>query len=309
MKTSALRAWTIAGITVAAGMIAVWGCKSSDDDRRLSRKGEACQTTNDCESGLSCVPLPATTSGGVSVNLGGGICVTGEFNVATTAKECAVIECSEAADCCPTPSTQCPFYQAECADAGPGSSGCTSYDRFCKCDTARLTCTNGRCGSICNLDAECGTGNKCVGGKCVQCLDDSTCQAGWTCQNGSCTPPCTSDGDCPMFQRCQVGKCVDGGCQTDRECIAATKNVEATCGTDGKCIVPCQTDLECGNPKAYSFYSCINRQCTYVGCASDKDCELYLTGGSSLFYDAGALTGKTHVVCRDMATTTTAPAK
>jgi len=84
---------------------------------------------------------------------------------------------------------------------------------------------------------------------------------------------------------------VESGCQTDRECIAATRNVEATCGKDGKCVVACQTDLECGNPKDYSFYSCISGQCTYVGCASDKECELYM--GSSGTGSQG------RVVCRD----------
>jgi hypothetical protein len=77
---------------------------------------------------------------------------------------------------------------------------------------------------------------------------------------------------------------------TDRECVLATKNVEATCKS-GKCSVPCQSDIECGSPTNYRFFSCIDHECVYTGCDSDKDCEVALTGGSD------ASTGG-RVVCR-----------
>src|SRR5438309_895291 len=106
MKTTTLAKVLIASILVLAG------CKSSSDSPRTARKGEACQTTSDCAGTLSCVP-----SAGAG---GGGICVTGEFNVATTAKECALIQCSTAVDCCP---------------AG-----------IPNCDVSHYTCTAGTCG-------------------------------------------------------------------------------------------------------------------------------------------------------------------
>jgi hypothetical protein len=113
------------------------------------------------------------------------------------------------------------------------------------------------------------------------------------CAHNQCVPPCTTDSECPSFNRCSEGKCVDAGCSSDRECVAATKNVEAVC-KDKKCVVPCQTDLECGNPQEYRFYSCIRNQCIYVGCESDKECQLYL--GQS--FNPG--TGQKHeIVCRD----------
>jgi len=291
--------FTIAAFAfVGISTIAIQGCSKDDsNDRRLSQKGETCQTTNDCAGGLSCIPATTGPSGGV------GVCVTGEFKIAQTTKECAVIQCAQPVDCCPTPPPSCQLLQAACADAGATSFACEEYDAECKCDASRYDCTDGQCKGRCQADTDCGAG-KCSGGRCVQCVDDSTCTNGKTCVNGACQAPCTSDGDCPAFNRCNAGKCVDSGCKSDRECVAATRNVEATCGTDGKCIIPCQTDLECGSPKAYQFYSCINRQCVYVGCASDKDCELYLTGGS----DAGIPSSgsvPTHIVCRDRATTNT----
>ncbi|MEO8801336.1 MAG: hypothetical protein ABI551_25830 [Polyangiaceae bacterium] len=274
------------------------GCKSSDDFRQ-SRKGEACQVTNDCTSGLSCVPVP-----GESI----GTCVTSEFKISKTAKSCKIIECQEATDCCPAQapeSAQCKTLAAECADGGTDSYYCTDYQEQCPtqtCDSSRYACNDGSCQYQCSTDSDCG-GQKCSGGQCVQCVGDSDCSNGDTCDNGVCQPPCQSDGDCPAFNRCgDDGQCVESGCKTDRECVAATRNVEAHCDQGaGQCIVPCQTDLECGNPKDYNFYSCIENQCVYVGCDSDKDCELYLTGGSDAGISSGTSLGGTthHVECVD----------
>jgi Cys-rich repeat protein len=184
---------------------------------------------------------------------------------------------------------------AECADAGPMSFYCQEYMQLC-CDATKYNCDNGKCSSRCNTDRDCfGQAQRCdPNGKCVECLSDSNCAMGETCQNEFCQAPCTSDGDCPAFNRCNNGQCVSSGCKTDRECIAATKNVEAKCGSDGKCTIPCQSDLECGNPKEYAFYSCISNQCVYVGCDTDKDCELYYTGGSD-----AAPPQHTHFICRN----------
>lgn len=281
------------GLAVLGGVAVVAvGCNSSKDDeeRRVSRKGEACQVTNDCADGLACGPVP----GGA-----GGVCVTAVFQIAPTAKECVISQCKEPTDCCPVPPATCNALSTSC-EAGVNTA-CTQYDQLCRCDGNKYECEQNRCRTRCLEDLDCrnsGAGNKCAGGKCAQCVENADCSPGTDCVNGTCIAPCQSDGDCPGFNRCSSGKCVEGGCKEDRECVASTRNVEATCGTDGKCIVPCQTDLECGNPQSYSFFSCINRQCTYVGCQSDKDCRLFLTGPS----DAGTLPPKTHVECRDRTT-------
>lgn len=300
-----IKALFASGVTVAC-FLAIYGCGDDDDNggARASLKGEACQVTNDCSNGLACLPIP----GGA-----GGICTLGTFRIEQTAKECALIECTAASDCCGTPPSNCANLLLQCnADAGTASTiACQQYEQQCKCDTARVDCESSKCVFKCATDSEClssGTGGrKCAGGKCVQCAGDSDCSSGQQCLSGTCQSPCQGDGDCAGFNRCLSGKCIESGCQTDRECVAATRNVEATCGTDGKCIVPCQTDLECGNPKSYSFFSCIQNQCLYTGCATDKDCRLLLTGPS----DSGTLPSKQHVVCRDKAApgTVTKPAQ
>ena len=275
------------------------GCNSSDDEeRRLSRKGEVCQTSNDCAGGLSCVPLPASSSlssGAPST----GICVTGEFRIEQNSKECVTILCEQPLDCCPTPPSSCASLQLACADGG-STFACQQYDSLCKCDALKWDCLNNKCQSRCNLDTECGT-NHCSAGKCVQCVDDSHCGPGQKCVSGSCKAPCTADTQCPGFNRCRDGECVDEGCLTSRECVAWTRNVEAVCGTDKKCIVPCQTDLECGNPLDYRFYSCINHQCTYTGCLSDKECSLRAQRAGT-FVDAGPSGNAVKYLCQDRQT-------
>lgn len=261
--TQSLRSYALFG--AFAALLSTAACSKNDAAPRKSLKGEACQTTADCNGNLSCVPRP---------NASGGICVTGEFKVSQTAKECAVVQCAQPADCCPPPSASCQTYQQGCQQGI--QADCTYYNQYCKCDGSKFQCNGGTCKAVCTSSSDCVTGGTCQNGQCVQCTSDSNCSNGYVCNGGKCEPPCRNDADCPSFNTCDNGHCVDnGGCQSDRECIASTKNVTAQCKS-GTCVVPCDTDLECGNPEAYNFYSCIKHQCVYVGCDSDKECELYM---------------------------------
>jgi hypothetical protein len=290
-KARLLCAVTLVAVGAVTGQS---GCGSDTPAAgRTSRRGEVCQVANDCTEGLFCAPMPGST---------GGVCVTGSFKITKTAKECAIVECAGASDCCDESlAAGCAQLAILCAaDAGTGSTqACQQYADQCGCQSGRIDCEAGKCISRCNTDQECSStssGRRCAGGKCVQCAIDSDCTDGRQCVTGVCQAPCTNDGSCSGFDRCLSGRCIASGCQTDRECVAATRNVDARCGTDGKCIVPCETDLECGSPTSYSFFSCIEKQCTYVGCESDKDCRLFYTGPS----DASTLPGKQYAVCRDV---------
>lgn len=274
-------------------VIAESGCgEDTAASVRTSRRGEVCQVASDCSEGLFCAPMPGSSA---------GVCVTGSFKVAKTAKQCAIVECAGVSDCCDEAlAAGCAQLRSLCeSDAGSTSAqACAQYAAQCGCETGRIDCQAGKCVSRCDTDEDCSStdsGRRCAGGKCVQCSLDADCTNGRQCVTGQCQAPCTNDGSCNGFDRCLAGRCVASGCQTDRECVAATRNVDARCGTDGKCIVPCETDLECGSPTSYSFFSCIDKQCTYVGCESDKDCRLFYTGPS----DASTLPGKQYAVCRD----------
>jgi len=304
----------VMGLATSTAFVSIVNC----GDVRQARKGEACQTTDDCAGGLACVPA----------TVGGGVCVLGAFSVAQTAKECAIIECTTPQDCCGPPPASCPGDLQLCQlDAGAASQqACARYNTQCVCDTTQRDCEQNKCVAKCTENNTCigsGTGRICAGGRCVQCGQDTDCVGGaLKCKSGKCQAPCEGDGDCPGFERCLAGECAQGGCSTNRECVAATRNVEATCGTDGKCIVPCATDLECGNPKNFKFFSCVSGQCLYLGCASDKDCRLFLEGTISTSSSSGGSSGtsassggttttKQHIVCRDKQTpgNTTIPAQ
>ena len=290
----------------AAASVAQSGCGKDGEatTSRASRRGELCQVTNDCADGLSCAPIApggGGLNGGGGGASGGGVCVTGQFHISPTAKQCSIVECSNASDCCDDSlAAGCEQLRVLCqADAGTASAqACQQYAQQCGCLTGQIQCQMGKCVSHCTTDLNCtdqGSGRRCAGGHCVQCAIDGDCAPGSTCVTGGCQAACTGDGDCGGFDRCISGKCLASGCQTDRECVASTRNVDARCGTDGKCIVPCETDLECGNPTSYNFFSCIDKECTYVGCDSDKDCRLFYTGPA----DSSTLPLKQHAVCRD----------
>jgi len=271
--------WTLS-FTAAASIAWAAGCSNNSKDTttpaRTSQKGEVCQTTNDCAPGLACVPNGTA----------GGVCEMDQFNVSATGKLCQEVQCAMPVDCCPQPpgGYTCMELQMMCADAGPFPPyPCSEYSTYCNCDGSKYNCTMGKCVPHCTMDSDCytsGTGSKCNNGTCAQCAQDSDCTsaaAGSKCNNGVCMPPCTSDSDCPDFMRCNSMQCATSGCKTDRECVAFTKHVDSTCdpGDGGTCIIPCQTDTECGgSPEDYNFVSCINGTCTNVGCESDKDCEL-----------------------------------
>lgn len=311
------RSWLASGVIVACVLVALSnnGCGDDDDDvsTRTGKKGEVCQTTRDCAPGLACIPRVVSGVGaGVPVT-GGGTCVVGVFNVAPTNKECARTECDTFEDCCKLQQgagSFCDSYREVCESPNPPPSVCDTYNQVCVCDESRIACEAGSCTTKCVDDTSCktagptGGAGKCVGGKCGQCSADTDCKAlgdDQTCVNAKCQAPCKGDGDCDGFDRCVAGKCIAGGCQSSRECIAATRNVEATCGTDGKCIIPCQTDLECGNPSGYSFFSCVNSQCVYTGCDTDKDCRLFFEGFgvSSSSSGSSGIVDTRHYVCRE----------
>jgi hypothetical protein len=297
LGTAKPRAGTFLLVGVIAGVIGIVqsGCSKDDTSAaRVSRRGEVCQVARDCEDGLFCAPVPSGS---------GGVCVTGNFKIAKTAKSCTLVECAGASDCCTgTDFVLCSQLRETCnADAGFSSEqACVQYAQQCACESGAIDCEAGKCVTRCSDDAQCrinGTSTVpiCAGGKCVQCASDTDCGGGRTCVSGACQAACTNDGACSGFDRCVGGHCIPSGCQSDRECVAATRNVDSRCGTDGKCIVPCETDLECGSPTSFQFFACIDKQCTYVGCESDKDCRLFFTGPS----DASTLPMGQLAVCQD----------
>jgi hypothetical protein len=261
---------------------------TSQGSSQVSKRGESCQSSGDCETGFICVR---------------NVCSVGSYNLTPTGKQCFLVDCHAPEDCCPPPSPNCAILQADC-EAG-FTFECQSYQAQCVCDATKFSCDQGKCvqsctpsdGGIGSFDS-CrlfGSTFSCVGGKCVECTKDADCMSfdgkQRICKDNKCQGKCDKDSDCDPFFRCDLGTaaCVYVGCQTHLECVAKTGNPLAVC-ENMKCGVPCKSDPECGvttgvgglEGVALGLQVCIDAHCVDVGCDSDDQCRIlnHIQGGS-----------------------------
>jgi hypothetical protein len=288
--------------------VLVFACssdKSTQTSSRVSKRGESCQTSGDCDTGLVCVR---------------NTCSVGSYNLMPTGKQCVLVSCHEAADCCPTPPVGCPTLLQGCE--GGITFECQQYQAQCVCDASKVSCVDGQCQQVCmppdgitvtfDTCKNMGASFSCVAGKCVECTKDTDClPTGSTmrvCKDSKCQVKCTKDTDCDPFYKCDTGSaaCVYSGCATALECISKTGNPLAVCGADKKCDVPCQSDPECvatvtqtivGQQPVTAVMSglqvCASGHCVDVGCDSDDQCRIlsHLPGGSKTTAECRAVPG------------------
>jgi hypothetical protein len=188
--------------------------------------------------------------------------------------EC-LFKCNSAQDCCPSLNINFCFELEQQCELGVPSA-CENYSLVgCDCDASAYTCTlEGQCQAACELDAEC-PGGFCQAEKCVSCRNDNDCGAGERCFGYTCIETCANNTNCPAFHTCDLvtGVCKESGCYTDKECVAGSGNVLATCQASA-CVVPCTTDLECDTPTNYGNLKCQDGICTDVGCETDQECKI-----------------------------------
>ena len=210
---------------------------------RLSRKGESCQSSVECDTGFVCVR---------------NTCSVSDYMLMPTGKQCVLVSCHEAADCCPTAPVGCASLLQQC-EAGV-TFECQQYQTLCVCDATKFSCTDGKCVQGCtppdgvtttfDTCKNMGAGFSCLAGKCVECTKDTDCPVAGTamrvCKDNKCQIKCAKDTDCDPFYTCDMGTsaCVYSGCSTKLECVSKTGNPLATC-TNKQCDVPCQSDPEC----------------------------------------------------------------
>ena len=289
MKSLAVR--TLAALSLLGAIFAA--CSSDKDGQSsagVSKRGESCQSSGDCESGFICVQ---------------GTCTVGSYNLQPTGKQCFLVACHAPEDCCPTPPSICPSLQTEC-EAG-FTSECAQYQQQCVCDASKFSCDEGKCSQSCtpgdNVSTfdSCrffGSNLTCVGGKCVECTTDSQCFDSFdgkpqVCKDNKCQSKCAKDTDCDPFYRCDTASqaCVYAGCKTNLECVSKTGNPLAVCDNT-KCGVPCKSDPECratsfgGTPDGVmpGLQVCVDAHCVDVGCDSDDQCRILnrIEGGSNI---------------------------
>jgi len=254
----------------------------------LGERGESCRSRADCAVGLACV---------------GGACAKADFGITPSSRECAVIACLTAKDCCPKVlSPSCPLWEGYCTDGGPTSPYCALFKAQCTCIQESYICTpDNRCttrGTCSDAGSMCAAGFVCNNStECVRCVKDTDCGiAGEVCTpDHNCATSCKDTKDCSYIQTCQAGVCVDatGTCTTDRECVAQTANPLSICRS-GRCKTPCETDLQCYVSNTYQYRACVNGGCEDIGCTTDEECRFRLK-------QPVAPNSSTVVVCRDKA--------
>lgn len=99
----------------------------------------------------------------------------------------------------------------------------------------------------CAGDDDCKDGEHCVDKQCLQCRDDSHCEAFERCQSGGCVlreGACRGDDDCPSGL-CRQNRCV--ACERDAECGPDRRCSNGACLTRGACKVheDCEDDEDC----------------------------------------------------------------
>ena len=114
----------------------------------------------------------------------------------------------------------------------------------------------------CKTDKDCSEkSERCVFGKCEQCIDDKDCAEGQICQRNICIakPECAADVDCAEGQGCQDGRCVEAqtsaarACEVDQECEANERCVEGRCAG----LRSCTADSDCQENEGCQDGTCL----------------------------------------------------
>lgn len=102
----------------------------------------------------------------------------------------------------------------------------------------------------------------------ISCSNDNNCGVGQICQAGFCVEKiCTSDSDCNGNGLCINSYCTTFTCQIGNDCI--NSGLTGTACVNGSCIklgTTCQSNNDCLN------LSCMNQQC--VQCLSNSSCPI-----------------------------------
>ena len=128
------------------------------------------------------------------------------------------------------------------------------------CDDALGVCVESTC-----IDLECGAGQRCDGGVCVDACEGIVCPHGDSCIAGACVDPCASV-TCEASQTCRDGLCVSlcpcTPCPAGESC-----NADGTCSPRGCDIEICPEGLYCEDGRCYD-------SCEGVVCPRGQVCEI-----------------------------------
>ncbi|MCK6571655.1 S8 family serine peptidase [Myxococcota bacterium] len=332
-----------------ACMLAPWGGGVCAPDPGAGRTGDPCDSELDCaanyfcDAQIGCQPVCSVSRG---VGCGArqtcvfsgeaygdvGVCVflspnpDGADDTAACARDadcqggyccchsdpdadgqCTTPGCRDASDCngsgldcIDDPALGVPFCAVACGPGLPCPAGFICDEVYCRRTAACVRdadcgagerCIGGLCDvAFCAGPAECAVLEDCVDGRCVErapaCRTDGDCAGGTLCLDGECVPlACGASGDCPVGTWCRGGLCFDDArCESAPDCRASEvcrggRCLEAACVVDGDCprggqciAGTCEAAPPCPPHR-------IRRQsdgaCIPDGtCAADADCAL-----------------------------------
>ena len=144
----------------------------------------------------------------------------------------------------------------------------------------------------CRADDDCGRGEICQSGRCVDgCRDDNGCPNGFECQRNTCVAAleCRQDSDCETNFVCENNQCVfnascertndcpddlvcnNGVCEATERCTVDTDCPEGSICNRGRnrCVIGCRNDSQCPEGTRCEDFKCIFAP----ECLQDSDCD------------------------------------
>jgi hypothetical protein len=243
----------------------------------LGGRGETCSKSSDCEQGLICLPISATT--------GLGVCDIKTYGFTTGTNTCYA-ECKTKEDCCElplgltttagTPVNSCtdllkamkPNTEVDCSEVAAVSHECFLYKTYCNCAAANYW--------QCTEQKRCVYSNTCdptVTGEAMKGCPTKS-RAGFP------LPACNA-----TTKQC-AAVAATGGCKNDSECVGmpVADGAGEVCGSGLTA-----TALECACVVAAG--TCYRRCNGELDCAPGYTCD-FITGaaGSKLCKPAGECT-------------------
>ncbi|MBI2374143.1 MAG: hypothetical protein HYV07_09100 [Deltaproteobacteria bacterium] len=209
-------------------------------------------------------------------------------------------------------------------DTCTSDSNCSGSKPFCGASNACVACRgyNEGCpsGYVCNPSGRCGacaTAN-CPSERpycaldefgttiCVQCVDDSACEAGFkpfcdqatnTCVECRDTNDCQDPTNaCVELKACTEHVCHDTACQSDAQCVAACSLPICADGNCGEC----RTNADCAGARTCVLGFGNAKLCSI--CANDMDCPSThpkCEGLAGICCTEGGVTSRECINCRD----------